>query len=279
MRDPFKISGPTALGLSGGRSSAYMLWRVLESNGGWPVGDEFEPVFANTGREAEATLEFVREIALRWVVPIRWVEYRDDEKGFAEVNFMTAARNGEPYEALIRKKKFLPNPVTRFCTSDLKIIPTEQLLRSRGWEEWDNMVGFRADEPLRVAKIRLQPILKESPGVERCVQLAEAGVTKATVRDFWAKQPFDLDLPIDFDGTTIDGNCDGCFLKSPFQRVSAMQRNPGMSVWWARMEKETGGRFTKDGHSYEEMGRFAAAQKNFFDPTQEAIDCLCGETA
>lgn len=279
MTNPFKISQPTALGISGGRTSAYMLWRVLQSNGGWPVGNDFEAVFANTGREAEATLEFVREISLRWSVPIRWVEYRQDGEGFVEVDFATASRKGEPFEALIRKKKYLPNPVTRFCTAELKVIPTEKLLRSRGWEEWDNMVGFRADEPIRVAKIRLHPVVPESPGVERCVPLASAGVTKATVRDFWALQPFDLNLPIDFDGTTIDGNCDGCFLKSPFQRVSAMQRNPQMPVWWVSMETLIGARFTKDGHSYREMASYAKSQQNMFDPTQQAIDCLCGETA
>lgn len=279
MRDPFKIIQPTALALSGGRTSAYMLWRVLQANGRWPVGNDFESVFANTGREAEATLEFVREISLRWSVPIRWVEYRPDGEGFAEVSFETASRNGEPFEALIRKKKYLPNPVARFCTAELKVIPTEKLLQSRGWTEWDNMVGFRADEPLRVAKIRLKPVLPESPGVERCVPLATAGTTKAEVRDFWAAQPFDLQLPIDFDGTTVDGNCDGCFLKPPFQRISAMQRNPAMPVWWASMESLTDARFTKDGHSYAEMAKFAANQQNLFDPNQQAIDCLCGETA
>jgi hypothetical protein len=41
----------------------------------------------------------------------------------------------------------------------------------------------------------------------------------------------------------------------------------------------TGCRFTKDGHSYAEMAKFAANQQNMFDPNQQAIDCLCGETA
>jgi len=52
MRDPFKITEPTCISFSGGRSSAYMLWRVLRSNGGLPDGSVV--CFANTGKEEEA---------------------------------------------------------------------------------------------------------------------------------------------------------------------------------------------------------------------------------
>jgi 3'-phosphoadenosine 5'-phosphosulfate sulfotransferase (PAPS reductase)/FAD synthetase len=275
MHDPFKIDGPTCISFSGGRTSAYMLWRALQANGGLP--DDTAVIFTNTGREAEATLQFVVEVSRRWSVPIRWAEYRPGFT-FAEVDYATASREGEPFEALIRDKGlYLPNPVERFCTVELKVRTAERLLRSEGWSEWDSMLGMRADEPIRVAKIRAMPVMKESPGVERCVPLAAAGITKAHVRDFWASQPFDLALPIDYDGTTIDGNCDGCFLKSPHQRVSAMQRNPRMPVWWIRMEDLTGGKFTKDGHTYRDMARFAAGQQNMFDPNEEAIDCFCGD--
>lgn len=276
MSDPFVISGPTCISFSGGRTSAYMLWRGLQSNDG-KLPPEAVACFANTGREAEETLKFVDDVAREWNVPIRWVEYRS---GFAfkEVTFSSASRNGEPFEQLIRDKSlYLPNPIQRFCTVELKIKTAEKMLRAEGWTEWDSMLGIRADEPLRLAKIRALPVMKESPGVERCTPLANAGIAKSDIRDFWRTQKFDLALPMNYDGTTVDGNCDGCFLKSPHQRVSAMQKNPQMPVWWIRMEKLTGGTFTKDGHTYQSMANFAAGQVNMFDPEQEAISCFCGD--
>ena len=113
MRDPFKIEQPTCISFSGGRTSAYMLWRVLQANGGLPA--DTVVCFANTGKEVEATLRFVRDCAEHWQVPIHWLEYRPSEPGFAVVDFDTASRKGEPFEALIRKRQYLPNPVARGC--------------------------------------------------------------------------------------------------------------------------------------------------------------------
>ena len=63
MRDPFRTDGPTCISFSGGRTSAYMLWRVLQSHGG-SLPDDCVVCFANTGKEEEATLRFVRECSI-----------------------------------------------------------------------------------------------------------------------------------------------------------------------------------------------------------------------
>ena len=129
--NPFQITENTCISFSGGRTSAYMLWRVLEANNGLP--DNCEVTFANTGKECEETLEFVKECGERWNVPITWLEYIPDAPGFKVVDFETAARNGEPFEAIIHKRQYLPNPVTRFCTIDLKIRIIAKLLKSYCW--------------------------------------------------------------------------------------------------------------------------------------------------
>jgi 3'-phosphoadenosine 5'-phosphosulfate sulfotransferase (PAPS reductase)/FAD synthetase len=71
MSDPFKIDSPTCISFSGGRTSAYMLWRVLQANGGLPP--DAVVTFANTGKEDEATLRFVQACSDHWEVPITWV--------------------------------------------------------------------------------------------------------------------------------------------------------------------------------------------------------------
>lgn len=280
MTDPFRITEPTCISFSGGRTSAYMLWRVLQSNGGLPP--KAVVAFANTGKEDEATLRFVRDCGEHWNVPITWVEYRNDEAGFAVVSFDSASRHGEPFEAIIQKRNFLPNPVARFCTVELKIQPEHKFLRSIGWTDWENMVGIRSDEPRRVAKIRANPSGGKS-GPARVMPLAEAGITKRDVADFWLRSTFDLGLP-NMGGITMHGNCDLCFLKGAAQIQSLIAEKPERAIWWARMETSItnakitdGARFRSDRPSYAQMAAFAAAQRDMFDPNEEAIACFCGD--
>jgi 3'-phosphoadenosine 5'-phosphosulfate sulfotransferase (PAPS reductase)/FAD synthetase len=280
MRDPFRIDSPTCISFSGGRTSAYMLWRVLKANGGI-LPDETIVCFANTGKEEEATLEFVQECSERWQVPITWVEYRNDERGYAIVGFDSASRAGEPFEAIIRKRQYLPNPVTRFCTVELKIRAMHKHLRSMGWKEWEQMVGIRADEPRRVAKIRARPS-PESVAETMILPLADAGVTVAAVAEFWEQQPFNLELPT-YKGRTFAGNCDLCFLKPANQVATLIAQQPERAAWWASMEalalasRPSGARFRSDRPSYAQMAANARDQVDAFGYDEEGTSCFCGE--
>lgn len=284
--DPFKIEDDefVALSFSGGRTSAYMLHRALKSNGG-KLPKNTVVLFSNTGKEDERTLRFVRNVGDFWNVQIVWLEYRDDEQGFAVVDFDTASRNGEPFEAIIRKRQYLPNPVTRFCTVELKIRTMHKYLRSLGWgndEGWTQMVGIRADEPRRVAKIRARPS-PETVKETMEIPLAEDGVTKKTVGDFWRAQPFDLELPNN-NGVTPGGNCDLCFLKGANIVFGLIREEPQRAVWWAKQEnlslssKPSGARFRNDRPSYQQMKDYAESQKEMFDgDADETIACFCGD--
>jgi 3'-phosphoadenosine 5'-phosphosulfate sulfotransferase (PAPS reductase)/FAD synthetase len=260
-----------------------MLWKVLEANNGLP--DCAKVVFANTGKEREETLEFVEKCSTEWKVPIVWLEYFDDpeeaQNRFSVVNFITASREGEPFAAIIKRRNYLPNPVARFCTIELKILTIERFLRSLGWEYWHLMLGIRFDEQRRVAKIRASSSGRAA--YEHTLPLADSGVTKHHVAQFWAAQPFNLALP-SLNGTTYHGNCDLCFLKGYRQIKSLIAESPERAIWWANQEGvianakiANGGFFRKDRPSYAAMLTTSEAQGDLLGYNDDAIDCYCGE--
>lgn len=146
---------------------------------------------------------------------------------FVEVNYATASRCGEPFEEVIAARNMLPNVMARFCTVECKIRTTQRYLKSLGWEQWDNAIGFRADEPHRVAKLKTT---NRHDNEEPHAPLYKAGVTKEQIHSWWDRQPFRLELQ------EHEGNCDLCFLKGAGKIRRAMRDRPGLAAWWVRME-------------------------------------------
>jgi 3'-phosphoadenosine 5'-phosphosulfate sulfotransferase (PAPS reductase)/FAD synthetase len=241
-------------------------------------------IFNNTGKEREETLEFVRDCGDRWGVEIVWLEYRwkPGEHSFERVDFASASRKGEPFRQVILARGFLPNPVARFCTVELKIRTSNRYIRRLlGWEKYRNAVGLRADEPKRVVKLlhpRTVTVETTLFGDERTVKrgsghstgdspvcpLAEAGVTNEDVLAFWRAQPFDLRLPADErTGKTLAGNCDLCFLKGAANITALIRENPEAADWWIETEtlipaNHAGtARFRHDRPPYAELKRIA----------------------
>jgi len=259
----FYIDEPTVISFSGGRTSAFMLYKVLEANNGLPK--DAHVCFANTGKEDEATLQFVHDCGKNWSCPIVWLEYSDSTTKFQIVNFETASRTGKPFDCLTTKRKYLPNPIARFCTSELKILSIDRYMKSLGHDEYETMVGIRADEPRRAAK------MKDG----KLIPLFHAGITQSDVQSFWASNTFDLGL--DFrDGVTPLGNCDLCFLKGPNQIMSLIANKPSRAVWWAEQETKINGTFRNDRPTYSQMMNFAHQQTDMFDNSQ-SISCFCGD--
>ncbi len=228
--DHFKLpEGNVQIAFSGGRSSAYMLKRLIDANPEWP-DRRVQVTFQNTGREMPETLDFVRDVERSFGIAVTWLEYwPDNTPAFRVVDHKTASRNGEPFEALIRKRKYLPNQNMRFCTEELKIRTAKRYLVSIGWKHWTNVVGIRADEPHRLNK----PPPKDRWTV--WMPMAEAGISKHDVGDFWRNQKFDLQLE-NINGTTPFGNCDGCFLKGESKIAELIRRYPERAKWWEQME-------------------------------------------
>jgi 3'-phosphoadenosine 5'-phosphosulfate sulfotransferase (PAPS reductase)/FAD synthetase len=267
MSNPYKILEPTCISFSGGRTSAYMLYKVLEAHD-MSLPEDAVVCFANTGKEDEATLKFVHDCSTNWNVPIVWLEYKDAEETkdrWTQVTYETASRNGEPFAAMIARKKFLPNSVMRFCTTELKIVPISKYMASIGFDEFETFAGLMADEPKRLTKLR---DTLHAP-------LAKTGTTQANVQAFWKANSFDLGLKFQ-DKVTPLGNCDLCFMKGSNQVMSIIQHQPERAVWWAEQEAKINGRFCKDRPSHAQMMEFAKDQTDFFG-NDETIPCFCGD--
>jgi 3'-phosphoadenosine 5'-phosphosulfate sulfotransferase (PAPS reductase)/FAD synthetase len=277
--NPYKIPEPSIISFSGGRTSGYMLYKILEAYNGVLPKDIYV-AFANTGKEAPETLDFVKDISDKWDIKIHWLEhYFGKEKPIhrtKEVTYETASRNGEPFERLLEQRGKLPNAVNRFCSSELKIKVLYRFMQSKGYKTWDNILGLRYDEPRRAISARNVDYQKWT----NLVPLYKAKVTKKDIYNFWNKQNFDLNLS-NLNGKTPAGNCDLCFLKGKKTLTSLLKERPEMADWWIKQEEKFNSekhiehktnRFIK-GMSYIELVDLSKTNKDLFD--DEQMTCFC----
>jgi len=247
--------GNIQISFSGGRTSAFMLHKILEANGNLP--DRVKVVFTNTGKEMTETLDFIQECSHRWDVPVVWVEYEEIEtkNSYKIVNHNSASRNGEPFEKIIKRYGRLPNALQRFCTGILKVQTGAKYLQSFKWKYWKNATGIRFDE-----KRRQKDGLINNWYYGWYPMIAAEHIIN-DVESFWTKQSFKLNLPI-VNGKTMMGNCDMCFLKSEAQIAMMMRQFPEKAKWWIDMEKQTGKQFNRD-RGLEKMSNYVERQQDW----------------
>lgn len=202
---------------SGGETSAYMA--------AWIKGtqmhryDEVVFVFANTGQEHEATLEFVDRVDREFSLGVRWIEAdinvdNPAGSGFREVSLATANRDGAIFAQVCRAYG-LPNPSWPHCTRELKTRPMTKYIRSLGWRAgtYDTAIGIRSDELDRVnpryrEKRLWYPLAFENP------------MTKPDINAFWKGMDFRLQL------RGYQGNCKWCWKKSLRKHITLIRESP-----------------------------------------------------
>lgn len=248
------------LSFSGGRTSAYMTDRLLKEL----PSDNCIVCFANTGKEEPATLNFIHQCDTLWGNIIHWIEYSPEDK-FKIVTYESASRNGGPFEAMIDKRKYLPNVVARFCTQELKVRAIKHYLKSLGHKYWTNVIGIRYDEPRRWSKTRG---IGEKECWDTWLPLVDWKITKPMVLEFWSKMPFDLQL------RDYEGNCDLCFLKGKHKIKRLITENPQRADWWIRQEKKVSGTFHKH-YSYQQMVDLIKRSPQLFDYEDSDFECFC----
>lgn len=284
--NPYFIDEPAVISFSGGRSSGYMLRKIIDAHGG-TLPDHISVMFSNTGKEMSQTLDFVRDCAENWGVDITWLELGFMEKvgetkggnsiwykGYHIVTYNSASRNGEPFDILLNAMPAIPNIVNMACTAYLKTRIMRMYCDDIGMERGClTVMGLRYDEPSRIANNHGKKI----EGFEGYCPLYVDKVDKSVVGDFWRNNDFDLQLPNN-NGVTDWGNCDLCYKKGKKKRASIMQTRPDLAQWWIDAEKKKGQQFRPDEPSYEQMSVFATDQNSLFDfSDDETIPCFCSD--
>lgn len=220
---------------SGGRTSAFLAKYMKEH----PHYKNCIFVFMNTGKEREETLQFADKCDKEFGLNLVYLEALvNNEKGkgttYKIVDFETASRNGEPFEAMLKKYP-LPNNMASNCTRELKQRPIDSYLRDN-YKDFDiiKVVGIRADEAHRKSV---------NAEIEKVIYplCDEVKIDSRFVRNWWEKQSFDLGLK------DYQGNCDLCFKKSLKKRLTIIKENPDSAKWWLEMEQK---------YSSEEIPRF-----------------------
>ena len=259
MENIYKIKGPAIISFSGGRTSGYMLYHILDAYDG-ELPSDVVVAFANTGKERLETLGFVNDCSGYWGVPINWLEYKQSGNSrqydnFVQVDYESASRHGEPFDAVIVKKNYMPQPTMRFCTVTLKIEVMRDFCKSTlGWKNWTNIVGLRADEGHRVKRMHMNA--QKSPW-DSVAPMFDAGVIEDDVFAFWREQPFDLQLQ------SHEGNCDLCFLKSSQKISRILRKNPELAQWWIEKEEQIGHPFRIDRPKYKHLLEGVLSQQEF----------------
>lgn len=256
MTNPYRIDGPALISFSGGRTSGYMLRQILDAHGG-DLPSDVHVVFADTGQEHPATYAFVRDVGEWLGVEIHTVAYPKGE-------------HATPFDALIAKKKYLPNPRQRFCTQWLKVEQFRAFMIERGCDQWTNWIGIRADEPVRYHDLSRRD---DDEPWDNVMPLYHAGVTRRDVLRFWQRTNVRFTVPPGC------GNCVGCFQKGLPTLIAVEQQHPGSLRWYAEKETEVGG-FFRPPHrrpSYAKIIETARDQGQLplEDDVDDGLPCMC----
>lgn len=240
------------INFSGGKTSAYMT--IHEYREGDLV------IFCDTGREHPKTYKFINDFEAYENIPIIRLKWNNQDN---------------PFNALIKKKnyKVIPNRVKRFCTDELKIKTQKRYLRSIGVQSFENYIGFRFDEPLRIKrrKQKYKKVVDKFP-------LYEQGITKEMINHYWSNKPYNLEIP------SILGNCTLCFMKGKNAIINILSSYPELANEWIADEDEAQKNVKFGGHTYfpdiTYRQMLSIAQNNLFkdidlNSIAPAFDCAC----
>lgn len=204
-------------------------------------GKKYPPVFTDTGWEHQPLYD--------------WIGHVEQRLG---IEVIRIKREGETLPEYIKRSKFYPSGMARFCTRMFKIEPMDDFLRDK--TPCEIMIGLNAEETGRTGNHGL------IEGVTYRYPLIELGLTRQNCIDILKEH----DLLPKYPGYMRRGGCVGCFWKSKKEYALMAIESPGEADSVAELEEaiqDERGRHYAIRDGIKNMRRFIEAERS-----QQRID-------
>lgn len=197
---------------------------------------------------------------------------------------------GKTFDEIIDRgggKKYLPNVVQRFCTSEMKIRPLFDWWKKNFKDPINVRIGYRANELNR--KINMQSRLNEDGILTFKIVVGKRGTRNKCADIAWEIPSFPLiddnifkdhieeywkDKPVRF---AYMNNCIGCFHRNEALLKLMSQKFPNKFDWFVRQEQSGyKSRTFKNGITYAKIRDYPGMESLNFDDFNECDSGYCG---
>lgn len=195
---------------------------------------------------------------------------------------------GISFDKLIEQRKYVPNKIARFCTSEMKIRQLFSYCYYQAFSEPVEVnIGFRANEGRRVANtlsktnddglsefkhayltsiVTRRQKLTSAPWQKPCFPLHDNRVYKDEIVNFWKGKPV---------GFPPLNNCIGCYWRNEILLKKMYEAHEDKMDWFAEQEKKVGGTF-RTNITYKQIKQSKLQLELSFDDFRIAIAGIAG---
>jgi hypothetical protein len=189
------------------------------------------------------------------------------------------------FEHVIKKhSNYLPNIMSRFCTTDMKVFPIAQWCYDNTDLPIEMRIGFRANEMSRAKNMIERQVdgienfkfrvgekngrnqWKELPYRKVYFPLIDEGIFKDKIESFWK------DKPVRF---AYQNNCVGCFHRNELMLKHMSVKAEKQFDWFVKQEQKNVCTF-KNGVTYEKIKSHKLQLDLFDDDFQDCDSGYCG---
>jgi hypothetical protein len=216
-----------------------------------------------------------------------------EQKIGSEITWLT----GDAFEDVIAKrkgkngKKYLPNIMTRYCTTDMKMIPIFKWWKQEINKVVEMRIGYRVNEMKRAKRMidqlndngvnEIKTIIGRSKNGKRnkwgmiewrvpSFPLIKDGIRKIDIENFWSDNK-----DVDFKGGYYN-NCVGCFHRNPIFLSKMAQEHRNKMEWFAKIEEQNKPNTFRKDCTYREVINYKPQIELSFDDFNECDSGFCG---